>query len=75
MSFREMFMGVPKEERQENRQWEAEIKSLETEYKRIEALARGRENDRQLQNQLFSAKEKWGQKVSAFEAYKRGRGL
>lgn len=72
---REMFMGVPKAERAENRQWEAEIKRLEGEVKRLEGLARFRENDRQLQDQLFSAKSKWGEKVSAYESYKRSAGL
>ncbi len=75
MSFHEILRGVPKDQRKENRQLEAEIRSLEVEYKRIEGLAKGRPDDRQLQDQLFSARSKWGERVSAYNSYKRAVGL
>lgn len=69
MSLREMFMGVKKEERKENRQMEAEIKSLEAQIQQFEKLS--------LQDSADAGriKEKLRQTKDAYEAYKRGAGL
>lgn len=66
MSFREIWQGIPKREREENRQWEAEIKKLDEEATRLERLH---------ELNALSAREKWRQKVSAYESYKRSAGL